>query len=199
MGHSMNQNRTSQNDRRASVPEPVSRQVEWLAWSLQLAVGFLAGCGVGYQAARLLFLASLDEMLLVATGGGLICGAFTSFYGNRAWMARSIYLAPEPTPHRKGRACSLVVGGVGAAVVMLTLIHHMIIAGRRDHDSPSAGFDAFLLLAALLPGFLVVHALRTGTGVWRFGIIEREETPLIFWVYVLLNSVAALSLLSMML
>jgi hypothetical protein len=195
----MNRDRTSHGGRQVPDPEPTSHLVEWLAWSLQLAVGFLAGCGVGYEAARLVFIANLNDMLLVAVGGGLISGAFTSFYGNRAWMATSIFLAIEPTPPRKARACSLVVGGIGVTVVLLTLIRHLIAAGRRDHYSSSAGFDAFLLLAAVVPGFLLVHALRAGTGFWWFGIIEREETPLIFWVYVVLNGAGVLSILSMML
>jgi hypothetical protein len=84
-------------------------------------------------------------------------------------------------------------------VVLLTLIHHLIAVGRRDHYSSSAGFDAFLLLAGVVPGFLLVHALRTGTGFWWFGIIEREATPLIFWVYVVLNGAGVLSIISMML
>jgi len=67
----------------------------------------------------------------------------------------------------------------------------------RDHGAHSVGFGLLLLLVAVLPGFLVIHALRTGTGFWRFGMIDREETPLIFWVYVLLNGVAALSMLAM--
>jgi hypothetical protein len=87
----MNRDRTSHDGRQVPDPESTSHSVGWLAWSLQLAVGFLAGCGVGYEAARLLFLASLNDMLLVAAGGGLICGAFTSFYGNRVWMAASIF------------------------------------------------------------------------------------------------------------
>ena len=187
------------NGKRLNALQPTSRSIEWLAWSLQLAVGFLAGWGVGYKAAQLLFLANLNDMLLVAAGGGLICGAFTSFYGNRAWMATSIFLAPESTPPRKARASSIVVGGIGVAVVLLTLIDHVVAAGRRDQYSSSAYFDAFLLLVALVPGFLLFHALRTGTGFWWFGIIEREETPLMFWVYVVLNGAGVLSVLSMML
>jgi hypothetical protein len=171
--------------------------VEWLAWCLQFVVGLLVGCGVGYQVWSLLFRASLNEMLLFAAGGGVLCGAFASFYGNRVWMAGSIFLAAEPAPPRIARACSLILGGAGVVVVFLTLVHHMIKVVTRDRNSPSGAFDVFLLIAALLPGFLLVRALRTGTGLWRFGIIDREETPLIFWVYVLLNGVATLSILSM--
>jgi len=145
----------------------------------------------------MLFRGSLHELLLVAAGCGLACGAFTSFYGNRAWMAGSIFLAPEALPPRAARACSLLVGGVGAALVLLILLHHTIAVATRSHSPGYAGFGVFVMSAAVLPGFLLVHALRTGAGLWRFGIIERKETPLIFWVYVLLNGVAALSILSM--
>jgi hypothetical protein len=176
--------------------QPMDSHVEWLAWCLQLVVGFLVGCGVGYQVWRLVFQAGLNEMLLFVVAGGLICGAFTSFYGNRVWMACSIYLAPEPAPPRKARACSLIVGAAGVAVVFLTVVRHMVAAATRKQGSPATGVDVFLILVALVPGFLVVHALRRGTGLWIFGIIDREETPLMFWVYVLLNGVAALSVLS---
>jgi hypothetical protein len=194
----MNRGRTSHDGRQVADPEPTADSVEWVAWSLQLAVGFLAGCGVGYAAARTLVLENLNGMLLLAAGGGLICGAFSSFYGNRAWMAASVFLAPEPTLPRQARACSLVAGGIGVAVVLLTLIHHLIAAGRRDQYSFVAGFDAFLLVVAMVPGFLLTHALRTGTGFWWFGIIEREETPLLFWVFVVLNGTGLLSVLSML-
>src|SRR3954454_10746080 len=93
-------------------------RVQWLAWALQLFVGFLAGCGVGYELARLLFRSSLDERLLIAGGAGVICGAFSSFYGNRAWMARSPFLAPEPSPPRRARAWSMVTGGAGGLVLL---------------------------------------------------------------------------------
>lgn len=195
----MNENRASRLVRRAIDQERKESSLEWLAWSLQLTVGFLVGCGVGYAVWRLLFLGSVNDMLPVAAGCGLVCGAFTSFYGNRAWMAGSIFVASEAAPPRIARACSLLVGGTGAAVVLLTLIHHMIAIATQEHPSRSMDFDLFLLLSAVVPGFLLVHALRTGTGLWTFGIIEREETPLIFWVYVLLNGIAALSIISMVL
>jgi hypothetical protein len=173
--------------------------VEWGVWLLQLLVGFLAGCGIGYQAARLLFAARLSEMLLIAVAGGLICGAFTSFCGNRAWMARSIFLAPEPEPPRQARACSVVIGGAGAALALLTLIHHFIAAFDRQHDSSPGSLHYFLLPIAALPGFLLVRALRTGNGLWTLGTIDREETPLIFWVYVIFAGVVTFSVISMVL
>jgi hypothetical protein len=179
-------------------PRTTDRLVEWLAWALQLAAGFVVGCAVGYQAARLLFRADLETLLVLAAGAGLVCGAFTSYYGDRAWMARSIFLAPESLPPLKARACSLIVGCIGFAVALLAAAHH-VTSALNSSSRPSAGFDVLLVLAALLPGLLVLHALRTGTGFWRFGILDREETPLLFWVYVVLNVCAFLGILLMML
>ncbi len=193
----MSQNQAPHDVRKSVRPDPTSSQVDWLAWLLQLIVGFLVGFGIGYEAWRMLFLRGVNEMLLIEAGGGLICGAFTSFYGNRAWMPRSIFTAPEPAPPRKAQASSLVIGGVGVAVVMLTLVRHMIAVTTRERGPTSAGFDGLLVIAAILSGFLVVHALRRGTGIWLFGIIDREEMPLIFWIYVLLNGIATFSMLCM--
>jgi len=171
-------------------------RVQWLAWALQLFVGFLAGCGVGYELARLLFRSSLDERLLIAGGAGLICGAFTSFYGNGAWMARSPFLAPEPSPPLRARAWSMVTGGAGGLVLLLTLAYHAIKFAGRDHNSASRGVNVFLFVVALLPALLAAYALRTGKGFWRFGVIDHEETPFVFWTYVVLNAAATLGLLS---
>src|SRR5262249_21374111 len=131
--------------------------VEWFAWALQLAVGFLVGCGIGYEATRLLPQSDFDHRLNVVGAFGLLCGAFTSLYGNRAWVAASIFLAPEPPPPAKARTCSFVIGGVGFLVAVLTMAHDRITTAH----SSSSSSNIFLLIAALLPGFLVVHALRT--------------------------------------
>jgi len=190
-------NRDQANAAARKVPDRdlVDRRVGWLAWWLQLGVGFLAGSGVAYEVGHLLFGGSLtDRFLLMPAGGGLVCGALTSFYGNRAWMAPSVFSAGEPAPPRKARAASFLIGAFGIALVVLVLIRHLAAVARSDHKS-SIGFDAFLLLVAFVPGFLLVHTLRTGTGFWRFGIVDREETPLMFRVYACLNVAASISLL----
>lgn len=176
-------------------PKPL---IDWLAWALQLVVGFLVGCGIGYQAARLLVRSDLIHSLLITAGLGFVCGAFTSYYGNRAWMARSIFVAAETPAPRRARACSVLIGTAGIALTLLTTVHHAITASRSGHGGSFTGFDAFPLVAALLPAFLAVHALRTGTGFWRFGILNREETPLFFWAYIVINVSAFLGLLSLM-
>lgn len=199
---SMNRDRTPHPASRAVDREQIKRRVDWLAWSLQLAIGLVVGSGVGFIIARLLlrsYLTEFPHMLFIIVGVALCCGAFTSFNGNRAWMATSIFAAQEPPPTRKARACSIIIGSVGVAVVLLALTLHVIHAGWPTHKSSSLGFDSLLLLLGCFPGFLLIHALRTGTGLWRFGIIQREETPLNFWIYVLLNAVALLVILSAML
>jgi hypothetical protein len=56
--------------------------------------------------------------------------------------------------------------------------------------------DVVLLLLAAVPGWLLVRALRTGTGYWRFGAIDRDETPLYFWIYVFVNGLLVVWILS---
>jgi len=198
----MNRDPASHPRSEAADREQTKRCVDWLAWSLQLLLGFLVGCGVGYVVARLLFRSSFigfDQMLLIIAGVALCCGAFTSFYGNRAWMAPSIFVGPESPPPRKARTCSIIIGSIGVAVVLIPLTLHVISAGWPTHAPSARGFDVFLLLMGAFPGFLIIHALRKGTGFWRFGIIDREEKPLFFWIYVLLNAVAVLCILAAML
>src|SRR5580765_481867 len=107
--------RTGSNGARGPGREQSKPLIEWLAWSLQLGVGFLVGCAIGYQAARLLLRSDFNHRLLVAAGLGLVCVAFTSFYGNRAWMAPSAFVAHEPAAPRRARACSVLIGFAGLA------------------------------------------------------------------------------------
>jgi hypothetical protein len=109
-------------------------------------------------------------------------------------MAPSIFSVPEPVPPRNARASSILIGCVGMTVVVLTLIHHASTAGWLAHKTSSPGFSVFVLVVGVFPAWSLIHALRTGTAFCRFGIIDREETPLFFWVYVLLNVTALLCL-----
>jgi hypothetical protein len=171
---------------------------DWFAWSLQLTLGLLVGSGVGYSVARLLFRSGFigfDQMLSVIGGAALCCGAFASFHGDRAWMARSIFACPEPRRTQKARTCSTVVGSLGAVLVLVPVALHLITRDQSRAEASSHGFSIVLLVLAAIPGFLLIHALRTGTGYWRFGTLDREETPLFFWIYVLVNAVAVMCLL----
>lgn len=188
----MSQDETSQSDRR-STPGP-----DWLAWSLQLILGLLVGSGVGFSVARLLFrsgFTSFDQMFVVAAGVALCCGAFASFYGDRAWMSHSIFDSPEPRQPKRAPVCSVVIGSVGAALVLGAVALHLITRERPVEASPAHGFSILPLVLAAIPGFLLIHALRTGTGVWSFGELDRYETPLFFWVYVFVNALGVMCLL----
>src|SRR5204863_9578754 len=101
-----------------------------------------------------------------------------------------------PSPSRRTLTCSFAVGFVGAGLIFLTVLAHILDAGWPTRGSSSIEFGIFLLVVAALPGFLLVHALRTGTGFWQWGRIDREDTPLIFWIYVCLNALAVFCLLS---
>jgi len=174
-------------------------RADWLAWSLQLVAGLFAGSGVGFIIARGLVrlrFTDFDHMLYVVVGVSLCCGAFTSFHGNRAWMMPSVFAPSEPPQSRRARTCSIIVGTIGAGLILIPIILHVINVGWPARKSFSMEFSIFLLLIAALPGFLLVHAVRTGAGFWRFGIIHREETPLIFWLYVILNALAVVCILA---
>jgi hypothetical protein len=177
---------------------PAKPNTDWLAWSLQLALGLLVGSCVGFSVARLLFrsgFTSFDQMLPVTTGVAFCCGAFSSFHGDRAWMPRSIFAGAEPRRTDKARSCSIAIGSLGAALVLLPMALHLMTVGRSEDASSSGGLGIFPLVLAAIPGFLIIHALRTGTGIWRFGILDREETPLFFWIYVFVNAVGVMCLL----
>ena len=176
-------------------------RADWLAWSLQLGAGLLVGGGGGlFLAGRLarFHLISRDQMFWVIAGVALCCGAFTSFHGDRAWMPPSPFAPPEPVRTQKSRATSLVIGMAGAALVLLPVILSALAPASPARRSSASGFNFFLLLAAALPGFLIVHASRTGSGIGRLGTVDRDETPLAFWFYVLVNASALLCILSAM-
>ncbi len=159
------------------------------------------GCGVGFMVLYRLDFIWFDRMLFVIPGAGLVCGAFTSFHGQRAWMMPSIFAPLEPAPHPKLRQRSAILGALGITLIVLPVVHHVATVGWPEGRSSSQdwGFSIFLLLFAAVPGFLAVQALRTGTGLWRFEIIHRDETPLLFWTYVFLNASAVVYALAVVL
>jgi hypothetical protein len=178
--------------------EQETPHTDWLAWSMQLALGFLVGCGAGFPVARIMWdcgFISFDQMFLVIAGGALGCGAFASYYGDRAWMKSSIFDPPAPLITESGRKWSKIIGGFGVALVFLTIGIHLISVGWPSGGSSSMKFSLFTLVLAAVPGFLLFHALRTGTGFWRFGTLDREETPLFFWIYVFVLALGVFCLL----
>ena len=172
---------------------------DWLAWFLHFVLGFLIGMGIGVEFWRFLRPPALGELILVISGCGLIGGAFASYYGNRAWMARSMMVPPESPPPQQARACSQVLGAAGATALMLAFVHHLQNPSFGSYREPTAVGLTVAIIAAGLSGYLVVNALRTGNGAMRFRSVDRYQTPFLFWIFVAFNSAASIAFLSLLL
>src|SRR6266496_5184308 len=165
----MNRNQTSPVNTAANQKQDKPR-TDWLAWSLQLTLGFVVGFGASVPVARLLFRSgfiSFEQMFLATVGRALCCGAFASYYGDRAWMRPSIFDSPRPPRTEPARKLSIITGSLGGSLVFIPIGMHLITVGWPSSRSSSWGFSFFTLLLAAVPGFLLFHALRTGTGFWR--------------------------------
>jgi hypothetical protein len=174
-------------DYTAANPKQDKAQTDWLAWSLQLVFGFVVGFGASFPMARILFRVGLiraDQMFLAMFGGACCCGAFASYYGNRAWMRTSLFDAPEPPRTELSKKWSFIIGGFGVLLTLLPVVSHLYFSNCPETRTHSGEFRMFKLLLAAIPGGLLFHALRTGSGFWRFGELDRHETPLFFWIYV---------------
>lgn len=64
----------------------------------------------------------------------------------------------------------------------------MAAASWRPRVPEPSPLDFSLALVLALFIWLLVHALRTGTALSRYGIIYREEAPTWYWLYVALTS-----------
>lgn len=193
----MNRDQASQAARQAD-PAQGKPQTNWLAWSLQLALGLLVGSAIGvFVALRLcrFGLASFDQILFVIAGVALCCGAVASFHGNRTWMAPSAFDCPEPPRTAEARTWSILIGYLGAALVIVPVVLHLLTPEPSRNQPSSDGFGIFRIVLAAVPGTFVIHALRTGTGFWKLGDLDREERPLFFWAYVLVNVIGVVCLL----
>src|SRR5262245_21363656 len=108
-----------------------TRRVDWISWCLHLVFGFVAGLGVGFICARLLLRSGfigVNQMLYVVAGVACCCGSFTSYRGDSAWL-RPLYASMSPPPGRKARTWSLLIAGIGAALILLALVLRIIVAG----------------------------------------------------------------------
>jgi hypothetical protein len=186
---SVNQSHQMNQDHDQDQPE---RAPDWLAWALHFLFGSVAGFGIGFIVARILLrfgFINVDQLLSVIGGVAICCGAFTSYYGDRAWLLPSIFTLADPPPARKARLCSIIIGIVGVVLVLIPMIIQVTTSGWSTRHSSTMGMTIFTLLIAAIPGFFLFYAFRTGTGLWVRGFIDRDETPLLFWSYVLIHAV----------
>ena len=194
----VNRNQTSPRTNTTANQKQDKPRTDWLAWSLQMALGFLVGFGASFPIARILFRSgfiSFDQMFLAMVGGALCCGAFASYYGDRAWMRPSIFEVSGAPRTEQARKWSIITSLLGGSLIFVPIGMHLIATGWPSSRPSSGGFRFFTLLLAAVPGFLLFHALRTGTGFWKFGILDREETPLFFWIYVAVMALGVFCLL----
>ena len=194
----MSQNRTAHQADAGSNQKPEKPRTDWLAWSLQLAFGSVIGFGAAFSIARLLFRSgfiSANQMVFIMLGGASCCGAFASYYGDRAWMRSSVFDSPEPLRSELARKWSMRIAGFGGLLIILPIGLHLMTNGLPASRPGSGELIWFKLSVAAIPGGLLFHALRTGTGFWRWGILDRGETSLFYWIYVVVLAVATFCLL----
>ena len=191
----MNQDRSKYSKPNCDQTKP---STDWLVWFLHFIFGCLPGFGVGFiiasKMARFHFI-DFNQTIYVMAGLALCGGAFTSFHGNRAWMMPSIFDVMEPPPTKKSCTCSIIIGIIGGGLVFLPIILNINGGVWPSNPSSSMEFRIISLLIAAIPGSLLVHSLRTGSSFWGFGTVDRDETPLYFWIYVVLNAFALLCIL----
>ena len=174
-------------------------ETDWVAWSLQFIVGALVGLGVGFYIALKLVrfgFITFDQLLLVVPGVAMCCGAFASYYGDRAWMGNSPFTPPDPTPTEKARNVSVAIGAAGACFAIIPAVFHIITEGLPAHHSTSIGFTIFLSIPAILVAALLVRMLRTGAGFWSSGASGRYDAPLFYWTQVAICVVLLICILS---
>lgn len=190
--------RRSQNEPSGGGSGQTEPETDWLAWALHLVAGVFVGASVGlligFRMVRFGYI-SEAQILAVAAGVGLVCGGYTSRRGERAWTPRSLFDWAEPYRGGRARASSLAITAVGVVLIAIPLLfgRHSAGAGSEEHSSSKPG--AIRLILAILPGFLLYNAWRNGTGFWELGFVDRDQTPLLFWIYVTLNVVALICLL----
>ena len=140
-------------------------------------------------------LISEEQIFYIIAGVSLFCGAFTSYRGDRAWFSSSVFAPNAPPQSRASHACSWIIGSLGIGTVCLAVYRHLQTSVSRSSSHSISLLDIpVLLLLALLIG-LVVHALRTGTALGAYGIINRDEAPTWFWLSVALTIVSVICIL----
>jgi hypothetical protein len=99
--------------------------------------------------------------------------------------------AKPDEPHRFDHCWSYRPRTVLAAIFL-----HVSATGTKAGDPSLFGFRLLLFLPGiLLVVFLFARALRTGTAYWIYGTIERDDTPFLFWFYVVSLGLLSIRLL----
>jgi hypothetical protein len=169
---------------------------DWFPWVVHFVLGGIVGAGVGLfmvrQFVRHDFLDS-RQLVQVVIGMALCCGSFVSYHGDRAWMPPSIFDRPQSPLPRAAGMLSIIIGIGGIVLASISVAAHVLTPSSSDPSASHAhvrhGFGLIQLLIAAIPGFLLFHALRTGTAIEQFGNVDRNDSPFAFWIYVLVNAV----------
>ena len=106
-----------------------TRKADWLAWGLQLIVGFVAGVLLGFvvihpgrHSGRWVVNAAVVPHFI--TGAGLLVAAIASRYGDRLWMDYRVIPPDEPGQSRASVAMSVAIGLSGAGLIAFALLRH---------------------------------------------------------------------------
>jgi hypothetical protein len=103
-------------------------------------------------------------------------------------LPSSVFDDDNPRQTRVSHACSLLLGFAGIGLVVLSAYEHFDAAQSRWRVPALSPLDIPLVLLLALFTWLLVHALRTGTALGRYGIIYRDEAPISFWLYIALTA-----------
>jgi len=173
---------------------------DWFSWTLHLLLGLVVGLVVGFVIAfRMVRYHFLNiEALHEALGGmTLLGGAMTSFLGNRAWFRRSLFDPEEPPQSWVSRGASIVIGLSGCAFIGQALFVETNQSNywHSAHQTEPVA-KPFLGLAVALLSFVIYYALRHGSALTGLQIVEREEQPHLFWLFVISALLADLYVLA---
>jgi len=192
----VNRSQTSPRGNGAANQKLDKPRTDWLAWSLQMALGFVVGFGASFRIARLLWstcFISFDQMFVTMAGVGICCGAFASYYGDQAWLGSWVFDPPGPVRTEQAQKWSIFTGIFGGFLVLAPIGIHLATGTGRSTGS-SWELRIFTLVLAAIAGLVIFHGLRNGTGFWRNATPVREEAPLCFWLCLAFMAIGLLAL-----
>jgi hypothetical protein len=157
---------------------------DWLSWFLHLFLGLPIGAVAGFliegQATGRSW-GGEKQSLYSIIGGALVCGAITSYRGQRAWF-HPLSLPPnDPSHSTASRVCSFIIGSAGLGVFFWPVAQRINLSSFSFN--PEFDLPLLIVLALLIGG--LVFLLRRGHSY-------REEQPLWFWIHVAMISLSAI-------